>query len=78
MHDMKTVTAGAHCESSAILNALLYSGFDVTECEIVGGGGALSFLFIKDTFPFIAARNTDMKERFFKAAGLCRVRRYIS
>lgn len=61
---------GEHCESSAILNALVYLGYTVSEYEITGGGGALSFLFIKDTFPFIAARNMDMKERFFKAAGL--------
>lgn len=61
---------GEHCESSAILNALVYLGYTVSEYEITGGGGALSFLFMKDTFPFIAARNMDMKERFFEAAGL--------
>ena len=61
---------GEHCESSAILNALVYLGYTVSEHEITGGGGALSFLFMKDTFPFIAARNMDLKERFFEAAGL--------
>lgn len=61
---------GKHCESSAILNMLNYLGYSVHEYEITGGGGALSFMFIKDTFPFIAARNQDMKEQFFTAARL--------
>ena len=65
-----TVTTGGHCESSAIMNALLYEGYDVSECMITGGGGALSFVFMKGTFPFLGARNDDMKERFFEAAGI--------
>jgi len=64
------VVRGGHCESSAITNALRYEGYDATECMVTGGGGALSFTFIKGTFPFVGARNEDMKERFFRAAGI--------
>lgn len=61
---------GEHCESSAITNALRYEGYDVSECMVTGGGGALSFTFIKGMFPFVGARNEDMKEKFFAAAGI--------
>lgn len=61
---------GGHCESSAMMNALRYEGYGVTESMIVGGGGALSFSLAKGTFPFIGARNLDMRERFFAAAGI--------
>jgi len=61
---------GGHCESSAIMNALRYEGYDVTECMIVGGGGAPAFSFQKGLFPFIGARSLEMRERFFDAAGI--------
>ena len=61
---------GGHCESSAMLNALRYEGYDVTESMITGGGGALEFSLAKGMFPFIGARNLDMRERFFAAAGI--------
>jgi hypothetical protein len=64
------VVPGRHCESSAILNALRYLGYPVEECEITGGGGALAFLFQKGAFPFLGGRNDDMRERFFRAAGI--------
>lgn len=63
-----SVIRGGHCESSAITNALRYEGYDVSESMVTGGGGALSFMFMKGTFPFVGARNEDMKERFFAAA----------
>ena len=62
--------AGGHCESSAIMNALRYEGYDVSECMIAGGGGALAFKYLKGTYPYIGARNDDMRERFFSAAGI--------
>jgi len=65
-----TVTAGGHCESSAMMNALRYEGYDVSECMIIGGGGAPSFIHLKGTFPFIGARREDMRERFFEASGI--------
>jgi hypothetical protein len=65
-----TVVPGGHCESSAIMNALRYEGYDVTECMITGGGGALDFSLQKGLFPFIGARNQDMRERFFAAANI--------
>ena len=63
-----TVVQGGHCESSAIMNALRYEGYDVEECMVTGGGGALAFFFQEGTFPFLGGRNDDMKERFFAAA----------
>ena len=65
-----TVTAGGHCESSAIMNALRYEGYDVSECMIIGGGGAPSFIYLKGTFPFVGARCENMRERFFEATGI--------
>jgi len=70
MLDDSRVVRGGHCESSAILNALLCLGYPVTECMITGAGGALDFSFAKGTFPFIGGRNRDMRERFFAAAGI--------
>ncbi len=61
---------GGHCESSAMMNALLYLGYPVNESMIAGAGGALAFTLQKGTFPFIGARNADMREQFFKAAGI--------
>jgi hypothetical protein len=65
-----SAVVGRHCESSAILNALNYLGYPVEECLITGAGGALGFGFDRSTFPFIYARNVDMREQFFKAAGI--------
>lgn len=64
------IIPGKHCESSAMMNALVNLGYPVTEPMITGTGGALSFGFEKGTFPFISARNADMRERFFTAAGI--------
>jgi hypothetical protein len=61
---------GGHCESSAILNALSYLGYGLSEADIVGGGGAPAFLFTNDAFPFIGGRNEEMRENFLAAAGI--------
>ncbi|MFH2116305.1 MAG: BtrH N-terminal domain-containing protein [Spirochaetota bacterium] len=61
---------GRHCESSAISNALNYLGYPIEECLITGAGGALGFGFDRNTFPFMSARNGDMREQFFKVAGI--------
>jgi hypothetical protein len=65
-----TVVPGGHCESSAIMNALRFSGYPVEECEVTGGGGALAFIFSRGAFPFLGGRNEDMKERFFETSGI--------
>ena len=62
------VRTGGHCESSAMLNALDRLGYGLTEADIVGGGGAPSFLFTKDDFPFIGGRNERLREHFLDAA----------
>lgn len=64
------VIPGKHCESSAMMNALVHLGYPVTEPLITGAGGALSFSFDKGVFPFVGARNADMKEKFFAASGI--------
>ncbi len=64
------VVPGGHCESSAIMNALNYEGYEISECEITGGGSALAFMFQKGPFPFLGGRNEDMRERFFAAANI--------
>jgi hypothetical protein len=60
--------SGAHCESSAMLNALSYLGYGLGEADIVGGGGAPSFIFMNESFPFIGGRNERMREIFLEAA----------
>ena len=64
------VIPGGHCESSALLNALVFLGYPLNEEMIAGGGGALSFTFIPGTFPFVGARNVDMREVFFRGSGI--------
>jgi hypothetical protein len=65
-----SAVVGRHCESSAIMNALNYQGYPIEESLITGAGGALGFGFDRSPFPFIYARNGDMREQFFKAAGI--------
>jgi hypothetical protein len=59
---------GGHCESSALLNALDFLGYGLSEADIVGGGAAPSFLFTDEAFPFLGSRNEKMRETFFAAA----------
>ena len=64
------VLAGGHCESSAITNALHYLGYTYNEACIVGGGGAIGFMYQRGEFPFLGGRNFDLREIFFKNADL--------
>lgn len=64
------VKAGGHCESSALANALHALGWRVSESDIVGGGGAPSFMFSADGFPFLGGRSARMRETFFAAAAI--------
>ncbi|HAX37598.1 MAG: hypothetical protein A2Y37_05160 [Spirochaetes bacterium GWB1_60_80] len=64
------VIPGGHCESSAIGNALNFLGYPLPEYTITGAGGALGFGLERSAFPFLSARNGDMRERFFAATGI--------
>jgi hypothetical protein len=64
------VLAGGHCESSAIANALHYLGYSFNEASIVGGGGAIGFMYQRGEFPFLGGRNFGLREIFFKNADL--------
>jgi hypothetical protein len=64
------VLTGGHCESAALINALIPQGYDVSEPLVIGAGSAPSFIFIPGTFPFIGARREEMKERFFATLGI--------
>ena len=61
---------GVHCESAAMLNALTYLGYGLSESDIVGGGGAPSFFYSGGNFPFIGGRSDKMREPFLDAAGI--------
>lgn len=65
-----TPRRGGHCESSALLNALDFLGYGLSEADIVGGGAAPSFLFTEDSFPFLGSRNERMRETFLAAANI--------
>lgn len=65
-----TIVAGGHCESSALVNALRGLGWVVSERDIVGGGGAPSFMFAAEGFPFLGGRSILMRETFLSAAGV--------
>lgn len=59
-----TPATGGHCESSAILNSLLYQGFNITEEQIIGAGIAPGFNYEKTNFPFLGSRDFYMRENF--------------
>jgi hypothetical protein len=68
-----TVVKGCHCESSAILNALHYLGYEMNEAIVAGGGGAPSFIYQQGNagnFPFLGGRTGRLREVFFKGAGI--------
>ncbi|MQY77064.1 MAG: hypothetical protein GH155_05470, partial [Spirochaeta sp.] len=56
------VVPGKHGESSAIVNALPYPGYDIDETTLFAAGGGISFLYQKGTFPFIGGRSGDLRE----------------
>ncbi|MBI9097980.1 MAG: BtrH N-terminal domain-containing protein [Spirochaetaceae bacterium] len=62
--------AGKHCESSAILNALHYQGYEITEEQIIGAGAAPGFVYEKTAFPFLGGRSKNMRESFSKNTGI--------
>jgi Domain of unknown function (DUF4872)/Butirosin biosynthesis protein H, N-terminal len=64
------VIAGEHCESSAIINALNYLDYSFNEADVVGGGGAIGFMYQRGEFPFLGGRNFTLREIFFKDADL--------
>ncbi|MCG8569408.1 MAG: BtrH N-terminal domain-containing protein [Spirochaetes bacterium] len=61
---------GGHCESSAMYNVLYYLDYPFNEADIVGGGGAIGFMYQKGDFPFLGGRNYSMRENFFQCAGI--------
>ena len=66
------VIKGDHCESSAILNALRYVGYNMSEAVVAGGGGAPAFsiMSFQGNFPFLGGRSHNMREVFFAGAGI--------
>jgi len=64
------VTPGGHCESSAMTNALHYLGYPFNEETVVGGGGAIGFMYQRGDFPFLGGRSSTLKEVFFNNADL--------
>ena len=64
------VIPGKHCESSAIVNALNYLDYGLSEPVVVGGGGAPSFVFTEGNFPFLGGRSHNMREVFFSGADI--------
>ncbi len=41
--------SGMHCESSAMVNALAFLGYRITEEQIIGAGAAPGFVYEKST-----------------------------
>ncbi len=64
------VVSGKHCESSAIVNALHYLGYDIDETTLFGAGGGISFLYQKGRFPFIGGRSADLREAALDTLGI--------
>jgi len=65
-----TALAGSHCESSAILNALNYLEYEISEEQIIGAGAAPGFVYEKGKFPFLGGRNIDLRESFSASTGV--------
>lgn len=57
---------GEHCESSAILNALTFLQYTITEEQIIGAGAAPSFIYEKSDFPFLGGRSHSMRKCFLE------------
>lgn len=53
-----------------MMNALRAQGYQVTEPMIAGGGAALGFGYQEGTFPWLSARNGQMRELFFEGSGI--------
>jgi hypothetical protein len=66
------VIKGGHCESSAIMNALWYVGYNMSEAVVAGGGGAPAFsiMSLQGNFPFLGGRSHNMREVFFEGSGI--------
>ncbi len=64
------VISGKHCESSAIVNALHYFGYNIDETTLFGAGGGISFLYQKGTFPFIGGRSGNLREAALDTLGI--------
>jgi len=66
--DVKT---GFHCESSAMMNALIFQGVEFSENMITGFGGAPTFFFkADDAFPFLGGRSHTMLKNFCASTGI--------
>lgn len=61
---------GEHCESSAIVNALKYQLYTISEEQIIGAGAAPGFVYEKSGFPFLGGRSHTMRECFSET---CRI-----
>ena len=57
---------GKHCESSAIVNALIFQSYFITEEQVIGAGAAPGFVYEKTGFPFLGGRSHTMKGCFFR------------
>ncbi len=61
---------GKHCESSAVVNALKYQGYDIDETLLTGAGAVPSFVYKRSGFPFIGGRSLYFKEFAFLNLGI--------
>lgn len=65
------VKTGFHCESSAMMNALIFQGVELSENMIIGLGSAPAFFFkADDAFPFLGGRSHTMLENFCASTGI--------
>ena len=53
-----------------MINALNYLGYGINEEDVTVGGGAPSFFFATEGFPFLGTRSQDMREQFLSAANI--------
>ncbi|MGC8771524.1 MAG: BtrH N-terminal domain-containing protein [Brevinematia bacterium] len=60
------IEIGEDSESTAIMNALKFLGYNVNEAFIFGAGGGMDFYYFQSAFPFIGIKNDRMAENFFE------------
>ncbi len=62
----KEIKTGYDSEATAIMNALNFLGYNVSEVFVFGAGSGMDFYYFQSAFPFIGIKNERMTENFFE------------
>lgn len=66
----QTLISGTNSECTAIVNAMTTLGYQVNETMVYGGGGAMSFMYQENAFPFILTKGYYTRDIFLDSLGV--------